>query len=162
MGLQTTVTITVRGNKELEQKLKRISKNARSQLTAKAVRAGADFVKGSVQEEILAQGLYESGALYKGVLVSSGRGRLRSFLYEVSMQVRGNYDWVHEYGATLTPKKAKLMVFEIGDELIFAKKVKIPARPYFRPGVSKSRAGARKLMADKFVDLVLAREVRRR
>lgn len=49
------------------------------------------------------------------------------------------YPAVHQFGATITPKKAKRLVFPgPNGELVFAKKVTIPARPFLplRRGVS--------------------------
>lgn len=41
------------------------------------------------------------------------------------------YAPVHQFGATITPKKAKRLVFPgPGGKLIFAKKVVVPARPF--------------------------------
>ena len=54
---------------------------------------------------------------------------------EVELHIGTNlvYAAIHEFGGVITPKKAKALSFEIGGELIFAKSVHIPARPYLRP-----------------------------
>lgn len=154
-GMQTTVSITVRGSRALERKLKKMSAAMRSELAFKAVRKGAEIVKAAIQDKILEWDLYDSGALYKSVLISPGKGKLRTIIYEVSTEVVGDYDWVHEYGATIEARRRPFMIFEIDGELIFAKRVTIPARPYFRPGVEESRPEARWVMGESFKQLVL-------
>lgn len=154
-GLQTTVTITVKGSRKLEAKLKAMSAATRGELAFKAVRAGAETVKSAIQNKILEQDLYESGALYKSVLISPGKGKLRTIVYEVSTEVSGDYDWVQEYGATISARRRPFMIFEIDGELIFARRVTIPARPFFRPGVSESRSLARFIIGEKFKDLIM-------
>jgi phage virion morphogenesis protein len=48
------------------------------------------------------------------------------------------YAGVHQHGATIVPKKAKRLVFRMGNRTIFARKVTIPARPYL--GLSAENA----------------------
>lgn len=43
------------------------------------------------------------------------------------------YAAIHEYGGTITPKRAGALVFEIDGRLIFTTLVKIPPRPYMVP-----------------------------
>lgn len=40
------------------------------------------------------------------------------------------YAAIHQLGGTIRPKKAKRLVFRVGNQTIFAKEVTIPARPY--------------------------------
>lgn len=40
------------------------------------------------------------------------------------------YARVHQFGATIVPRQAKMLAFEIGGRTVFAKSVTIPARPY--------------------------------
>jgi phage virion morphogenesis protein len=40
------------------------------------------------------------------------------------------YAAVHQFGATIVPKNGKALRFMLGDRVVFAKKVTIPARPY--------------------------------
>lgn len=49
------------------------------------------------------------------------------------------YALAHEFGVTIYPKKAKVLRFVIDGKEIFAKKVKIPARPYVRPSVNQAK-----------------------
>jgi len=48
------------------------------------------------------------------------------------------YAKVHEFGVVITPKKAKFLVFNIGEKKVFAKKVVIPERAPFRTGVAEN------------------------
>lgn len=43
------------------------------------------------------------------------------------------YALIHELGGVITPKQAKVLVFEIDGRKVFARSVTIPARPYLRP-----------------------------
>ena len=67
------------------------------------------------------------------ILVDSGRLR-DSYIHQPSarqVRVGSNliYAGVHHYGATIEPKNAKALAFNIGSHLVFARKVTIPARP---------------------------------
>lgn len=48
------------------------------------------------------------------------------------------YAGIHQTGGTIKPKNAKRLVFRMGNKTIFAKQVKIPARPYL--GISAENA----------------------
>lgn len=49
------------------------------------------------------------------------------------------YSLVHEFGATIFPRKAKMLRFVIDGKVIFARSVTIPARPYMRPAAKSSQ-----------------------
>lgn len=51
--------------------------------------------------------------------------------YEVSSGLV--YAPVHEFGATIRPRRARALRFFVGGQLVFARKVTIPARPYVAP-----------------------------
>lgn len=46
------------------------------------------------------------------------------------MSGKAKYAAIHHFGGTIKPKKGKFLVFNIGKEKVFARKVQIPARPY--------------------------------
>lgn len=75
--------------------------------------------------------LYQSGALARSIdyLVSGETAIVGSGLV---------YAGVHQHGGTIKPKKAKRLVFRMGNKTIFARKVTIPARPYL--GLSAENA----------------------
>lgn len=71
--------------------------------------------------------LYRSGALARSIdyAVTGDSAIIGSGLI---------YAGVHQNGATITPKKAKRLVFRLGNRTVFARSVTIPARPFL--GVS--------------------------
>ena len=74
--------------------------------------------------------------------VTTSRGILRGSLalqHSITFKVEGSgvrvgsnriYAGVHQFGATIVPKTRKALVFHLGERVVFAKKVTIPARPY--------------------------------
>lgn len=59
---------------------------------------------------------------------------------KVGQPVRGlwgsrdvRYALIQELGGTVRPKKAKALVFKVGDRTVAAKSVTLPPRPYLRP-----------------------------
>lgn len=75
--------------------------------------------------------LFRSGALARSIdyAVSGDTAIIGSGLI---------YAGVHQNGATIVPKKAKRLVFRLGNRTIFARKVTIPPRPFL--GVSAKNA----------------------
>ncbi len=59
---------------------------------------------------------------------------------------------VHQYGATIRPKKARALCFMLGGKKVFAQRVTIPARPYV--GLSEANRAEMVKTAERFVDLV--------
>jgi phage gpG-like protein len=57
---------------------------------------------------------------------------------------------VHQFGATIRPKNARALHFELGGKSVFAKQVTIPARPYL--GVSAPNAADLEAAAAKFIE----------
>lgn len=71
-----------------------------------------------------------SNLIYKGVLISSIRITAVS-AKGVSIGSDRPNAAIHQLGGTIKPKNKKVLVFQIGGKTIFAKSVKIPARPFF-------------------------------
>ena len=62
------------------------------------------------------------------------------------------YAAIHQFGGTIRPKSADRLVFQVGNQLVFATKVTIPARPYL--GVSDDDADeALQMVADTISEL---------
>lgn len=52
----------------------------------------------------------------------------------VAVHVDAPYAMVHQRGAVIRPTSAKNLAFKVGNRLVFAKKVVIPARPFLPVG----------------------------
>lgn len=60
------------------------------------------------------------------------------------------YGAIHEFGGTITAKKAQYLKFELPDgSWAMVRSVRIPARPYLRPAVLEGRAAMAKAFADE-------------
>jgi phage virion morphogenesis protein len=80
---------------------------------------------------------YEAEKTGPGILREKGMsgGLMGSITSEVEageVTVGSNkvYAAVHQFGATIKPKDAPALIFRIGDRLVWARQVTIPARPY--------------------------------
>lgn len=49
------------------------------------------------------------------------------------------YGPIHEFGGIITPKNASALVFEVGGRKVFARMVRMPARPYLGPTYDEMR-----------------------
>lgn len=63
-----------------------------------------------------------------GRLRNSITSRVSAIGVEVGTNVK--YAAIHQFGGEIKPKTAAALVFEVGDRLVFARKVQMPARPY--------------------------------
>lgn len=54
--------------------------------------------------------------------------------HELKVGTNRIYGAVQQFGAVIRPKRAKALVFKLGDRLVKARKVTIPARPYLGLG----------------------------
>jgi len=62
------------------------------------------------------------------------------------------YSAIHHFGGDIKPKNADRLVFQVGNQLVFATKVTIPARPYL--GVSSDDAReALQMVADTISEM---------
>ena len=72
----------------------------------------------------------------RGGQILTDTGRLRDSITHqagsAEVRVGSNviYAAVHQFGATIKPKSARALAFKVGSELVFARQVTIPARPY--------------------------------
>ena len=77
---------------------------------------------------------YASTKRNSRILTESGRLRdsinARASNDEVRVGSNVVYAAIHQLGGTIRPKNGELLVFRIGDRLIKAKSVTLPARPY--------------------------------
>ena len=106
---------------------------------------------------------------YAAVTTSNGilRGRggagglMPSVTYKAdAMSVRVGsakiYAGVHQFGATILPKKGKSLVFHLGKRVVFAKRVTIPARPYLGIGPA-DRAAVHEIVLAELRDALAKR-----
>lgn len=97
--------------------------------------AGAEKLKAAIQENIRSKlNKNSSGALEGQVQIVV----TKKDTAEVGIQ-KDVYGRTHEFGATIVPKKAEALHFEIDGQEIFAKKVVIPKRPFMRPAADENR-----------------------
>ena len=96
--------------------------------------------------------------------ILSDTGRLRNSLSyktgddEVEVGTNVLYAKTHQFGATIKPKKAKALAFPgPNGKTIFAKQVKIPARPFL--GVEQRQVNKIHQVIDKWVKEVANRNV---
>jgi phage gpG-like protein len=131
----------VLGLKDLDDNLKAIVRLVPKGDVADAILEGAKEYKAQIQQNILWQLVYRSGALYDSVRL------IKRNQYRVDIQV-GNkdvpYAAVHEYGGTFTITDRQRRFFwakwrETGDEMWKALALSItytiPARPYVRTAI---------------------------
>jgi len=80
----------------------------------------------------------------KGPRILEGAGGMRggllgSIIYqvggrEVAIGTNKIYGAIHQFGGVIRPRSADALVFRMGGELIHARSVRIPARPYLGAG----------------------------
>ena len=59
------------------------------------------------------------------------------------------YAAAHEFGVTIRPKRAKVLRFQVNGRWVSTRMVRIPARPYFKPGIEEFfRSGRASRIAD--------------
>ena len=121
-------------NKELIRTLKRLDKSIRGKAALKAVNAGAAVLQRKTKinmDKVLRR---RSGNLINSIIVRShsvGEGA------KAIIKIGSKYSAIHEFGGTILPKNAKALHWKVNGQDIFAKKVVIPERPYFRPAIEE-------------------------
>jgi phage gpG-like protein len=60
---------------------------------------------------------------------------------EIKGEVSTNipYAFTHEFGATITPREANYLVFQVNGRWVSTKQVTIPARPFMKPSLDENR-----------------------
>jgi phage gpG-like protein len=84
-----------------------------------------------------------------GLLVNSLRSELKSIPEGVLVFISANpiYSRIHEFGGVIRPKRSNLLRFQVGGRWVSARSVTIPARPYLRPTLIRSRDKIMKTLA---------------
>ena len=130
------------GDKELIKKLSAAKKLADNPTRMGMLMTGGEVIRDKARENV------------RKKLNRNATGRLEQSItvrvvnqYAVAIGPVGVvYAAIHEFGGIITPKRARFLRFVIGNRVIFAKYVKMPARPYMRPAMQYGRRAAIKAM----------------
>lgn len=142
MALQTQVI----GLKDLESNLKAIAAVVGGAELADSLATGAQEIVWQAQQNVMAQGLHESGDLRDSIRTK------KINQYRVDITVGTAYCAVHEYGLDnqiITDKQRRFFwakYAETGNDmwkaLALSKTYSIPARPYLRPAIDTAKKAA--------------------
>lgn len=127
--MEVKITWDMTEVKELMKRLKELGMS-----TTRPLVSGALVISAHAKINANAQGLHKTGDLINSIDVYDTKP------HQVKVGSRGViYAAVHEYGATIKPKRAKALswINKTG-ERVFAMRVVIPARPYLRPAVDEN------------------------
>lgn len=141
--------IEIRNMFEVKDALLSMSDGMDSHIASKALYAGGHEFRKWIKSNINSHDLYKTGKLYNSIRVYNvqvGRGKNSVSVGPVGVI----YARVHEFGATIKPKNAKMLswIDEMTGERIFAHQVVIPARPYIRPAYDEHKQDIYSAMAN--------------
>ena len=120
---------------EVQDALRQVGSRA-DQVIDGAVQAGALLVQNAATGRLRTGYLLLSGTLRRSIQSRRERSTRGGVSYTVGP--RGvPYATIHEFGGTIRPR-GEFLVFQVGGELIFARQVTIPARPYMRPAYDET------------------------
>lgn len=152
--------IETRGLEATVAKLARFATGDRHELMQGLGRLGQEQTRRRIEVEKTTPG----GAAWpktrdgRGALFVTGAHLARSIDFTASAsEARWGSGWVgarvHQFGATITPKNAKVLAFVAGGKNVFAKRVTIPSREY----VGLSAENEREMIetAERFLFTVL-------
>ncbi len=152
-----TIVAQVSGLEAVAQRIGRLNSFPRARLLDALGALGETQTK----KRIASEKTSPSGAAWKpnraGTSILQREGHLRDSVHHVvegSHAVRWGsglvYAAIHQTGGTIVPRSAKALVFTGPDgNLVFAQKVRIPARPYL--GVSAANARQMERLALSFI-----------
>ncbi len=131
----------------LERKLQRLAALARADVLENALTAGALEIENAAKDKAP----YLTGTLRRSLHTETDEksGSRVSVLVGTDLE----YAAMQEFGGVVVPKNAPMLAFEVEGQVVFAKKVTIPAHPYLRPAFDEQRGAAvdvfRKSMGDQ-------------
>jgi len=134
--MSVAIKVTDRGFDEILSKTAGLEKFDRADLLEDIGR----FLQESTRQRIEVTKKSPDGSTWKANIAGTStlfktRELARSIDYDVSgdLVYVGSglpYAAIHQFGGTIKPKRAKKLAFMIGNRLVFATKVEMPARPY--------------------------------
>lgn len=139
----------------LNRTFNRLGKAATGAAARRVVGAGAKVIQDAARANVRAK------------LNRNSRGRLEAditteFTSDSEATVGPRtvvYRFIHEFGGIITPKRARLLRFEVDGRVVFARRVTIPARPYMRPAYDAKKRAAQEAMR-KQVEAEIANAVK--
>lgn len=105
---------------------------------------GAGIIEAAAKVNLNAQGLHKTGQLGDSIQIYDKEA------WSVKVGSRGViYAAIHEFGGIISAKRAKALhwIGKDGKD-IFAKSVRIPARPYLRPAVDENQKQITRAIGD--------------
>ena len=153
----TTIAVTFQGLEVARARLSALARIEFHELMDGLARMGQQQTQRRIEEEKTSP----DGAKWKPTvdgrapLFVTGAHLARSIDHSASAtEAHWGTGWigarVHQFGATITPKSAKRLHFQLGGKSVFAKKSVIPARPYL--GVSDANARDLERAAATFIE----------
>lgn len=117
--------VRTRGGKEIARDLRRAARETDDEVSGSLMRAAK-----LATDEISRRARHRSGKLASSI-TAEPKGKAAVRIYPKGTHY---YAGTQEFGGVHTPKRSRFMVWGGGGALIFAKRVRIPARPFFYPG----------------------------
>ena len=138
--------IEVIGLKDLEANLKAIAAVMSGAELADSLAKGAQEIVWQAQQNVMSQGLHESGDLHDNIRTK------KINQYRVDIEVKVPYGAVHEYGLdrqVITDLQRRFFWAKYAETkdgmwkaLALSKTYSIPARPYLRPAIDTAKKAA--------------------
>ena len=146
----SSLTLKVIGAKAIIDRFQKASRDVKSDTVKNLLKAAA-LIQRTAKRKVSGPVLnVRSGQLRRSIIVQK-RGSGVGAVVTVGPKVK--YGGIHEFGGVITPKRKKFLRFQVGGEVIFAKKVTIPERPYMRPSLQENLEAITRLIGRAFKPL---------
>ena len=128
------ITFEIEGIDQVQAELDTLSEDLRTRYSVQMMSNVGEAVKWWMQQNILAQGLLKTGALFNSVFATVLSNEEGATVYVGPNTEEIVYAMIQNYGGHIYPVNKKALSW-IGDDgnRIFAKHVYIPDRPYIEP-----------------------------
>lgn len=117
------------GDIELVEKLTQLL-SIDPQGVKEALQEGGLIVQREAQANVRRRGLVKTGELERSITMNVRPG--------LNIVIGTKLGWrakIHEYGGTISPKRAKFLQFKVGGSWKRVRRVTMPARPFLRPAL---------------------------